>query len=110
LHPHFGLERKFPNGRLGKKMPSKEKSNELVVWSATFSNNKKIDCNQVEKRAIEVTIKERMVQNTLIDMVDNETTEGLLLLPAIEGGDYDQGQEVCQIQKLIMILFKRSLN
>jgi hypothetical protein len=26
-------------------------------------------------------------------MVDNETTEGPLLLPAIEGGDYGHGQE-----------------
>jgi hypothetical protein len=57
------------------------------------SDDKKTGCIRAEMRVIEGTIKERMVQNTLIDMVDNAYTEGPLLLPAIEGRDYGHGQE-----------------
>jgi hypothetical protein len=48
-----------------------------------------------EKCVVEATIKEKMVQNTFTDMVDNETMEGPLLLPALVGGGggYSQGQE-----------------
>jgi hypothetical protein len=45
LHPHFGSGRKFPDGRLGKKMLSNKKPNKLVVWSATSSDDKKTGCN-----------------------------------------------------------------
>jgi hypothetical protein len=41
LHSHFGLGRKFPHGGLGKKMPSTEIPNNIVVHSATSSDNKK---------------------------------------------------------------------
>ena len=44
LHPHFGSRKKFLDVGLGKKMPSNEKRNELVVWSATFSDNEKTSC------------------------------------------------------------------
>jgi hypothetical protein len=44
LQAHFGPKRKFPDKRLGKKMPSKKKPNELVVWSTTSSDDKKTGC------------------------------------------------------------------
>jgi hypothetical protein len=75
-----------------------------------------------EKCVVEATIKEKMVQNTFTDMVDNETMEGPLLLPALVGGGggivKDRRERaadppwtrVCQTRKPIMILFRRSPN
>jgi hypothetical protein len=61
LHPHFGWRKKFPDGGLGKKLPSNKKSNKAVVWSATSSYNERTSCTRAKRRAIEVTIKRRMV-------------------------------------------------
>jgi hypothetical protein len=73
--------------------PSKEKPNKLVVWSATSSDDKKTSCTQAKRRAIEPTIKGRMVHNTFNYMVDNESMEGPLLLATVEGGDDGQWKE-----------------
>jgi hypothetical protein len=83
----FGSGRKFPHGRLGKKMPSTEIPNEMVVYSATSSDDEKIGCTQAEKHAIEATMKGKLVHNTLIEMVANETIQEPLLLQATKGGD-----------------------
>jgi hypothetical protein len=61
LQAHFGQGRKFPDGRLGKKMYSKENLKELVVWLAISSNDEKTGCTQAVRHAIEATIKGRMV-------------------------------------------------
>jgi hypothetical protein len=66
-------------------MPSKTSENELEMWTANSSDDEKTGCTLAERRAIENTIKGRMVHNTLIDMVNNDTTESLLLLPPNEG-------------------------
>ena len=93
LHSHFGLGRKFPHEGLGKKMPLIEIPNNIVVHSATSSNDKKIGCTQAKKHAIEASIKGKLVHNTLTKMVANETTEESLLLHATKGGDYGHGEE-----------------
>jgi hypothetical protein len=70
-------------------MPSKMSKNELEMWIANSSDDEKTGCTSAERCAIENTIKGRMVHNTLIDMVNNDTTESLLPLPPNEGGgDY----------------------
>jgi hypothetical protein len=93
FHLFVGLGRKFPHGGLGKKMASKEVPNLLVVWSSTSSNNKKAGCTSIKRRLMEATIKGRMVENALNDMVDNDNTKKPYLLPAIEGGEYGYRKE-----------------
>jgi hypothetical protein len=85
LQSYFPKGRKFPTTGLGKMMPSKMSGNELEMWTASSSNDEKTGCTPAERRAIENTIKGRMVYNTLIDMVNNDTTKSLLLLPPNEG-------------------------
>ena len=74
LHSHLYSGRKFPHRRLGKKMPSTEIANEMVIYLATSSNDEKIGCTQAERHAIEATMKGKLVHNTFIEMVANETT------------------------------------
>jgi hypothetical protein len=93
LQAFFGLGRKLPHGGLGKKMPSKDDPNLSELWSETSIGNKKISCIHLEKRLLEATIKGRMVENALINMVDNDNTEGALFLPAIEGIHYQHDGE-----------------
>jgi hypothetical protein len=75
-------------------MPSKTSENEMDMWTAISSDDEKIGCTPTERRAIEATIKGRMVHNTLINMVNNDTTESLLPLPPNEGGDYRKQQDI----------------
>jgi hypothetical protein len=77
---YFGPERKFPHGGLGKKMPSTEIPNDMVVHSDTSSDDEKIGCTRAERRAILASIKGKVVHNTLTEMVANESTEEPLLL------------------------------
>jgi hypothetical protein len=93
LSSFFGLRRKFLNGRLSKKMPSKSIPNDMVVHSPTSSDDEKTSCTQAERRAILASIRGRVVHDTLTEMVANEPTEEPLLLQAIEGGDYGHGEE-----------------
>jgi hypothetical protein len=65
LTSYFGLRRKFPHGGLGKKMPSTEISNDLVVHLDTSSDDKKTSCIPTEKRAILASIKGKVVHNTV---------------------------------------------
>jgi hypothetical protein len=88
LEPFVSLEEKFPHGGLGKKMAIKEVPNSLVVWSNTSSDDEKTVYNSIERVLMEASIKKRMVENILIDIVDNQGMEGANLLPAIQGGDY----------------------
>jgi hypothetical protein len=74
LTPFFGARRKFPNGRLSKKMPSKSIPNDMVAHSATSSDDEKNGCIRAERRAILASIKGQVVYNTLIEMVANEPT------------------------------------
>ena len=53
----FGLGRKFPRRRLCTKMPSTSIPNDMVVHSATSSDNEKIGCTRAEKLAILASIK-----------------------------------------------------
>jgi hypothetical protein len=85
LQSYFPKGRKYPSTGLGKMMPSKTLENELEMWTASSNDDEKIGCTPAEQRAIENTIKERMVHNTFIDMVNNDTTKSLLLLPPNEG-------------------------
>jgi hypothetical protein len=56
-------------------------------------NNKKAGCTSIKRRLMEATIKGRMVENALNDMVDNDNTKKPYLLPAIEGGEYGYRKE-----------------
>jgi hypothetical protein len=94
LQSYFPKERKFPTTSLGKTMPSKTSENEMETWTASSSDDEKTGCTLAERRAIEATINGRMVHNTLIDMVNNDTTESLLPLPPNEGGDFRKEQDV----------------
>jgi hypothetical protein len=94
LQSYFPKGRKFPIIGLGKMMPSKTSENELEMWTANSSDDEKTDCTPAKRRAIEATIKRRMVHNTLIDIVNNDTTESLLSLPPNERGDYQKEQDV----------------
>jgi hypothetical protein len=93
MTPFFGPGRKFPHGGLGKKMPSTEIPYDMVVHSATSSDDEKTGCTQAEKHAILASIKGKVVHNTLTKMVANETTEEPLLLEVTEGEDYGHGGE-----------------
>jgi hypothetical protein len=94
LSPFFGLGRKFPDGRLTKKMPSKTStSNDMVEHSPTSRDDEKTGCTRAMRHAILANIKGRVVYNTLTEMVANEPTEEPLLLQAIEGGDHGHGEE-----------------
>jgi hypothetical protein len=93
LHSYFGLGSKFPHGGLGKKMPSTEIPNNMVVHLATSNNDKKTGCTWAERRAIEASTKGKLVYNTLTKMVAHETTEEPLLFLATKGGDYGNGEE-----------------
>jgi hypothetical protein len=94
LSPFFGQGRKFPNGGLAKKMPSKKSTpNDMVEHSPTSSDNEKTGCTLVVRRAILANIKGQLVHNTFTEMVANEHTEEPLLLQAIEGGDHGHGEE-----------------
>jgi hypothetical protein len=59
-----------------------------MVWSDISSDDEKIGCTLIERRIIKATIKGRMVENALNNMVDNDNIEGPYLLPTIEVGDY----------------------
>jgi hypothetical protein len=83
----------FPHGGLGKKMPSSEIPNDMVVHSNTFSDDEKTGCTRAERRAILASIKGKVVYNTLTKMVANETTEEPLLLQGTKGEDYGHGEE-----------------
>jgi hypothetical protein len=93
LTSFFGLGRKFPHRGLGKKMPSTEIPNDVVVHSTTSSDDEKTGCTRAERCAILASIKGKMVHNTLTEMVANETTEEPLLLEATKGEDYGHGEE-----------------
>jgi hypothetical protein len=93
MTPFFGPGRKFPNGGLSKKMPSKSIPNDMVAHSATSNDDEKTGCTRAERRAILASIKGQVVYNTLTEMVANEPTEKPLLLQAIEEGDYGHGEE-----------------
>jgi hypothetical protein len=93
LTTFFGPGRKFPHGGLSKKMPSKSIPNDMVVYSATSSDDEKTGCTGAERRAILASIKGQVVHNTLTKMVSNETTEEPLLLEATKGEDYGHGEE-----------------
>jgi hypothetical protein len=73
------LGRKFPHGGLGKKMPKVEIDNTSVVWSNTSRDDEHMSCDLLERRQIESTIKEKMLENTLNDMVDNDYIQVLNL-------------------------------
>jgi hypothetical protein len=74
-------------------MPSTSIPNDMVVHSATSSNDEKTGCTRAEKRVILASIKGKVVNNTFTKMVANETTEEPLLLEATKGEDYGHGQE-----------------
>jgi hypothetical protein len=93
LSPFFDPGRKFPNGRLSKKMPSKSIPNDMVVHSPTSSDDEKTGCTRGERGAILASIKGRVVHDTPTEVVANEPTKEPLLLQAIEGGDYGHGEE-----------------
>jgi hypothetical protein len=93
LQSYFPKGRKYPSTGLGKMMPSKTSENELDMWTASSSDDEKTGCTPAERRAIENTIKGRMVHNTLIDMVNNDTAETMLLLPPNEGPRKEQDVE-----------------
>ena len=95
LEPYVSLGEKFLHGGLGKKMAIKKVPNSLVVWSNTSSNDEKTICNSIEKVLMEVNIKRKMVENTLIDIIDNQGMEGTNLLSDIQGGDYGHEEEDC---------------
>jgi hypothetical protein len=73
--------RKFLYGDLGKKMPKEEINDTRVVWSKTLSDDEHTNCDVLLRRQIEATIKEKMLENILNDMVDNENVEVPYLLP-----------------------------
>lgn len=75
-------------------MPSKTLENKMEMQTASSNDDEKTGCTPTERRAIEATINGRMVHNTLIDMVNNDTTKSLLPLPPNEGGDYQKEQDV----------------
>jgi hypothetical protein len=85
----IGMRRKFPHGGLGKKMPTKEVANTMVMWSNTSSNVEHTNYVLFKRHQIEATIKEKMLENILNDKVDNEDVEMPYFLPAIEGGVMD---------------------
>jgi hypothetical protein len=94
LSPFFGPGRKFPNGGLTKKMPSKKSTpNDMVDHSATSSDDEKTGCILAVRRVLLNSIKGQVVHNTLTEMVANEPTKEPLLLQAIEGGDHGHGEE-----------------
>ena len=74
-------------------MPSTEIPYDMVVHSATSSNDVKTGCTWAEKRIILANIKEKVVHNTLTKMVVNETTEEPLRLEVSEREDYGHGGE-----------------
>ena len=80
------LGRKFPHSGLGKKMPKVEIDNTSVVWSNISRNDEHMSCDPLERHQIEATIKEKILENTLNDMVDNDYIQVLNLVLAIEGG------------------------
>jgi hypothetical protein len=88
LQSYFPKGRKYPTTGLGKMMPSKTSENELEMWIANSSDDEKTGCTPTEWHAIETTIKGTMVHNTLINKVNNDTTESLLPVLPNEGGDY----------------------
>jgi hypothetical protein len=116
LQSYFPKGRKYPSTGLGNMTPSKTLENELDMWTASSSDDEKTGCTPTERRAIENTIKGRMVHNTLIDMVNNDTTETLLLLPPNEGPRKEVTSKavdppwarLCQTQRPILILFRGS--
>jgi hypothetical protein len=80
--------KEVPTWRVGQDLASKEVTNSLMVWSDISSDDEKIGCTLIERRIIKATIKGRMVENALNNMVDNDNIEGPYLLPTIEVGDY----------------------
>jgi hypothetical protein len=61
LTSFFGPGRKFPHGGLGKKMPSTEIPNHMVVHSETSSNDEKTGCTRAKRRTILANIKKKVV-------------------------------------------------
>jgi hypothetical protein len=87
LSPFFGQGRKFPNGGLTKKTPSKKSTpNDMVEHSPTSSDDEKTGCTLTVRHAILANFRGRVVYNTLTEMVANERTEEPLFLQTIEGG------------------------
>jgi hypothetical protein len=93
LTPFFGPGRTFSHGELHKKMPSTSIPNDIVVHSATSSDDEKTGCTRVERRAILASIKGKVVYNTLTKMVASETVDEPLLLEDTKGEDYGHGEE-----------------
>ena len=79
---------KLLHGGLDKKMASKEVTTLSVMWLDISSDDEKIGCTLIERCVMEATIKGKMVENTLNNMVNNDNMEGPYLLPTIEMGDY----------------------
>jgi hypothetical protein len=93
LTSYFGPGRKFPRGGLGKKMPSSEIPNNIVVHLDNSCDDEKSGCIRAKRHAILASIKGKVVHNTLTEMVANETTEEPLLVQATKGQYYGHGGE-----------------
>ena len=82
----IGMRRKFPLGGLGKKMPTKEVANTMVMWLDTSSNVEHTNYGLFKKHQIKATIKEKILENILNDMVHNKNVEMPYFLLTIEEG------------------------
>jgi hypothetical protein len=106
LSPFFGSGRKFPNGGLTMKMPSKTSTpndmveyspndmvkyspNDMVEYSPTSSNNEKTGCTPIVRRAILNSIKGRVVHNTLTEMVPMSSLRSHFFSKPLRGGIMD---------------------
>jgi hypothetical protein len=83
------MGKKVPHGELGKEMPTKEVINTMVVWLDTSSNDEHTSYDLLERCRIEATIKGKMLENALNDIVDNDEVEVPYLLPTIWEGIMD---------------------
>jgi hypothetical protein len=78
---------------LARRCPKKPQTNTRVVWSDTSSTHEHTNCDPFVRCQIEVTIKEKMLENTLNDRVDHGNMEDPHFFPSIEGMEFGYERE-----------------